>query len=64
MKVYYLFFLVLMSCASTQNTSDKKTEITFFLDNWHKAAAEANYDNYFNAMSDESIFIGTDATEN
>ena len=34
------------------------------LNNWHRAAAEANFEDYFGAMSDESIFIGTDATEN
>lgn len=34
------------------------------LDNWHKAAAEAKFDPYFNALDEESIFIGTDATEN
>lgn len=34
------------------------------LDAWHKAAAEAKFDTYFNLMAEESIFIGTDATEN
>ena len=34
------------------------------IDNWHKAAAETNYEAYFDAMAEESIFIGTDATEN
>jgi hypothetical protein len=34
------------------------------LDTWHKAATEANFVNYFDALTDDSIFIGTDATEN
>ena len=34
------------------------------MDNWHKAAAEANYENYFGLMTEDAIFIGTDATEN
>lgn len=34
------------------------------VDSWHKAAAEANFDEYFSYMSDDAIFIGTDATEN
>ena len=34
------------------------------LTNWHIAAAEANYENYFGAMDSVSIFIGTDFTEN
>jgi SnoaL-like domain len=42
----------------------EKIEVNTLLNNWHQAASEANFDAYFNAMSEESIFIGTDATEN
>lgn len=41
-----------------------KSKINATLDAWHKAAAEANFNNYFNAMTDDAIFIGTDPTEN
>lgn len=34
------------------------------LDDWHKAAAEADFEEYFGRMTDDAIFIGTDATEN
>lgn len=34
------------------------------LDAWHKAAAEANFEKYFDLMTEDAIFIGTDATEN
>jgi ketosteroid isomerase-like protein len=34
------------------------------LDNWHKAAGGAQFDAYFNLMTADAIFIGTDATEN
>ncbi len=34
------------------------------LNSWHEAAANANFESYFNYMSENSIFIGTDATEN
>lgn len=34
------------------------------LDNWHKDAAEANFKNYFDALTEDSFFMGTDATEN
>jgi hypothetical protein len=64
MKYLSIFFLLIISCASTKNSDQQKTEISTVLDNWHKAAADANYDNYFDTMSDESIYIGTDATEN
>jgi hypothetical protein len=55
--IFFLFFN-LLSFAQT----DK--EIASTLDNWHKAAAEAKFENYFSYMSESSIFIGTDATEN
>jgi ketosteroid isomerase-like protein len=31
------------------------------LDNWHKAAGAAQFDAYFNLMTADAIFIGTDA---
>lgn len=39
------------------------TELNQFMDNWHKAAAEAREDDFFGAMAEEGIYIGTDATE-
>lgn len=67
MKKLSLLLLAILafSCKPCQEIQqvDKQT-ITTILDNWHKAAGEANYNDYFNAMADESVFIGTDATEN
>lgn len=34
------------------------------LDSWHLAAAQANFDAYFNLMTPNAVFIGTDASEN
>jgi hypothetical protein len=45
------------------NLQEKET-INTLLDNWHKSAAEANFENYFDAMTNTSVFIGTDASEN
>ncbi|MCZ8196089.1 MAG: nuclear transport factor 2 family protein [Flavobacterium sp.] len=64
MKKYLFLFLVITSCASVQNIDSEKNKITTILDNWHKAAANADYNGYFDAMTENSIFIGTDATEN
>ncbi|MBC7605586.1 MAG: nuclear transport factor 2 family protein [Burkholderiales bacterium] len=52
--------------AFTPSTDEKKekVKINTLLDSWHKAAAQANFDNYFNLMATNSVFIGTDATEN
>jgi hypothetical protein len=42
---------------------DPHEQINKTLDAWHKDAAETNFKNYFDAMTDDSVFIGTDATE-
>lgn len=58
------------SCNTTEKeiSNDQKSKIieisNKFLDSWHKAAAEANYSDYFDKMDSNSVFIGTDATEN
>jgi ketosteroid isomerase-like protein len=48
----------------TQAQTKETAKINSVLDNWHKAAAEAKFDNYMNIMTDDAIYIGTDATEN
>lgn len=63
--IFILASIVMLSCSSHQvNITSEKEKINSILNNWHKAAAEAKFDNYFNLLSDESIYIGTDATEN
>ena len=60
-----LIVLILSGCKSmVENQTVSKANINSTLDDWHKAAAAANYDDYFNLMSDDAVFIGTDATEN
>lgn len=59
------FLLISIFCLSFSFlNAQEKEQINTIVDAWHKAAAEANFKNYFDAMADESIFIGTDATEN
>ena len=41
----------------------EKTQILSLIDNWHKAAAEANQKAYFNFIADDGVYIGTDETE-
>lgn len=38
-------------------------QIETVLNDWHKAAGEANFDAYFGLMASDAVFIGTDATE-
>jgi hypothetical protein len=64
MKNLLLFILIPFSINSGNAQAEQETKINQTLDGWHKAAAEANYRNYFDAMAEDAIFIGTDATEN
>jgi ketosteroid isomerase-like protein len=59
---FIVFFFLVANIIIAQDNF--KTEINNTLDAWHKAAAEANFKNYFDAMTDDAVFIGTDATEN
>lgn len=67
MRVLFLSLavLILVSFDSLHyKESDEKQQINRMLDAWHKAAAEANFDNYFGMMTEDAIFIGTDPSEN
>lgn len=64
MKHLLLFIVFTFSINNSNAQSEMKAQVNKTLDNWHKAASEANYNNYFGAMTDDAIFIGTDATEN
>lgn len=41
----------------------QEKEIGNTIDQWHQAAAQAKFEQYFSIMDENSIFIGTDATE-
>lgn len=67
-----LIFLSLFSKdvlnAQVKNTEENikavKKQINKTIGEWHKAAAAANFEKYFSLMTDDAVFIGTDATEN
>ena len=60
-----LVVVTLLGCKSImENQSISKANINATLNSWHKAAADANYNDYFSLMTDDAVFIGTDATEN
>ena len=60
-----LIVLILSGCKSmVENQTVSKANISSTLDDWHKAAAAAHYDDYFDLMADDAVFIGTDAIEN
>lgn len=56
------------SCAKSApkqiDVDNEKKSINVVLNDWHKAATNADYNAYFSKMDSMSVFIGTDATEN
>ncbi|PQJ79884.1 nuclear transport factor 2 family protein [Polaribacter porphyrae] len=67
--IFFLFLFVIISCNTREVISIEKQEtikqnVNSFMDDWHLAATEANYGDYFGKMDSISVFIGTDATEN
>jgi hypothetical protein len=53
-----------ISCDVVQQDKDLvKKEVHTLLVNWHQAATDANFENYFGAMDSLSVFIGTAAEE-
>jgi ketosteroid isomerase-like protein len=59
-----IFFSLLLLSTMTQSQTKETAKINSVLDNWHKAAAEAKFDKYMSSLTDDAIYIGTDATEN
>ena len=55
-RITFLFFLLSGKILLAQ-------DLDTFLDNWHLAAANANSSGFFDKISDDGIYIGTDATE-
>ena len=62
MKITLLLFFTTLSFSQTTNATTEK--VNLLLNNWHKAAAVANFNTYFSMMTTDAVFIGTDATEN
>ena len=70
MKNSALFVLLILFACNTKTVSfseeykvSQTQTINQLLDDWHKAAAAADLDNYFDKMTDDAIYLGTDASE-
>ena len=64
MKKIFLVILLPFFFNTSNAQNNLKVKINNTLDAWHKAATEANFKNYFDTLTEDAIFIGTDATEN
>lgn len=55
---------VLFSCKTTKlHLQSEQQQINLVLDHWHQAAGKADFKAYFEVLTDDAIFMGTDATE-
>ena len=70
MKHLQLALIVVFTILSCNKKVDNinpdiiKKEITTNIEAWHKAAADADFETYFSLMTEDAVFIGTDASEN
>ena len=55
---------VYVSNKAVVNTTDETTIINTLLNNWHVAAAKADYNAYFDKIAADGRYLGTDAGEN
>jgi ketosteroid isomerase-like protein len=63
--IIFTLYLLSVGCKTyIRSVGSTTNDISPTIDAWHKAAAEARLDDYFALMTDNSVFIGTDATEN
>ena len=61
-NILLLGLLLASMTIGAQNTEERK--IDEVLDGWHLAAANADFEAYFDKMTEDGVFLGTDAMEN
>lgn len=63
-KTLILILFCISTSFKTADIAEDTASINKTLDKWHDAAAKADFDSYFGFLTEDAIFIGTDATEN
>lgn len=73
--IFCAFVIIISSCENTNDPISQETtliienkenvidSINNLIDQWHLAAANSDFDDYFSLLDSNSIFIGTDETE-
>ncbi len=64
MKNSFVFAVVVLFATAGFGQLSEKDSIDAVLDAWHQAAADADFEAYFELMTSDGVFLGTDATEN
>jgi ketosteroid isomerase-like protein len=65
-RLFALALVVLAGCATATVQQDRdavNAAVNAVVDDWHKAAADADEARYFGHMTADAVFLGTDATE-
>ncbi|MFA9370555.1 MAG: nuclear transport factor 2 family protein [Labilibaculum antarcticum] len=63
LKLILGFFLILISSSCSNSAPPQNKNVEGFINKWHIAAAESKLEEYFDMMSENAIYIGTDASE-
>lgn len=58
-----LILLLTITTFSLNAQSTAVKDIGEVIDTWHLAAANADFDAYFNILTEDAVFVGTDAAE-
>jgi ketosteroid isomerase-like protein len=58
-----LLLPLVASAADGKAGAEKQAQVAKVLDDWHKAAADANEARYFGHLSADAVFFGTDGKE-
>lgn len=56
-------FLILLSAAPATAPASPAAQVAAVLDDWHDAAAHADFARYFGHFTPDAVFLGTDASE-
>jgi ketosteroid isomerase-like protein len=63
MTKYSLLFTLIYLLPFKSSGQQTSVEINHFIDNWHRAAANADANIFFESIAEDGIYIGTDASE-
>lgn len=63
MKHTIFIILCIVGLQQVFGQTKESASVDQLMNNWHQAAAKADFNGYFALMDAQSIFIGTDATE-
>ena len=62
-RVLLLLQVVFLFVACNSIKGDEEIKVNNLLDEWHKAASNADFDEFFGKMHEDAIYLGTQADE-